>query len=72
MARARSGVESANRISLQIEKIGAPDRIYAPYEVEALVLERLEIPRADMRIRVDLGKLDPAANRASRRQLPIA
>jgi hypothetical protein len=41
-------------------------------EVEALVLERLEIPRADMRIRVDLGKLDPAANRASRRQLPIA
>jgi Co/Zn/Cd efflux system component len=31
MARARSGVESANPISLQIEKIGAPDRIYAPY-----------------------------------------
>jgi len=39
-----------------------PDVGLAGKEVEALVLERLEIPRADVRIRLDLGKLDPAAN----------
>jgi hypothetical protein len=39
-------------------------------QVEALVLERLEIPRADVRIRVDLGELEAAAN--SRRAEAIA
>jgi hypothetical protein len=39
-----------------------PSVSIARKEVEALVLERLEIPRANVRIGVDLGKLDPVAN----------
>jgi hypothetical protein len=39
-----------------------PDVGIAGHKVEAFVLERLEIPRTDARLRLDLSKLDAAAN----------
>jgi hypothetical protein len=39
-----------------------PDVSIAGKEVEALILERLEIPGANVRIGVDLDELDPVAN----------
>jgi hypothetical protein len=58
-------VDEELRVEFEVVRVRAqkpPDVGIAGKEVEAVVLERLEIPRTDVRIRLDLGELDAAAN----------